>query len=187
MRKMSSTKPSPSRCISALGLRVGLGLDDGPQQARRAAARQQEAAAVGQCPLAEDLGVAGLVHDLGAEEHLGFDEVVVQAPHPLGRQVGGDHLDLGQQRAQLADGVLEVRGQLGELAPGDVTGGGPLAGHRLLVELDHVVGPHVGLAVEDVAHVGRVVVDIGAPGRHRAVPVGGRAPRRRSPSRCRAW
>jgi hypothetical protein len=150
------------------GLGIGLGFEDGAQQARADIPRLQQAAAVGQRPLAEDLTVAGLVHDLGAEEHLGFEEVVVHPPHPLGRQVGGDHLDLGQRRAELADGVLDVVGQLLQIAPRDVTGGGPLPGDGLFVELADVVGPHVGLLVEDVAHVRRRVLDVGTARRHGA-------------------
>ena len=115
---------------------VGLGVEDQLQEPLDHGRRPAQAAAVGQRPLAEDLGVPGLVHHLGAEEHLGFDEVVVDAPQPLGREVGGNHLHLGQHRGQLAHGVLDVGVERHQLAPGDVPGGAPLAADRLLVEVE---------------------------------------------------
>ncbi len=128
--------------------------------------RSPESASVGERPLAEDLGVPGLVHHLGAKEHLGLDEVVVDPPQPLGREVGRHHLDLREHGRELAHGVLEVGVERGELAPRDVAGRAPLAAHGLLVEVHHVVRPDLGLVVDGVAEIGDVRVDVGAPWRH---------------------
>ena len=122
---------------------VGLRIEDELQEALDYGSGLPEPATVGQGTLAEHLSVAGLVHHLSTEEHLGFDEVVIDPPQPLGREVGGDHLDLGQHRGQLAHSVLDIRVERGEVSPRDVAGGAPLAAHRLFVEVEDVVGPHL--------------------------------------------
>ena len=135
----------------------------------RAGEAAHQAAAVGQRALAEDLEVARLVHRLRAEEHLHLVEVLVHLPEPLGREVGGDHLDLGEERRDLALRALEVVGERLQLVPGDVARGAPLAGGTPpRTERDDVVGPDLVLLVVGVAHVGHVGVDDGAARRHRA-------------------
>ncbi len=147
---------------------VALGVEDQLEEVLDDGLGLADAAAVGQSALAEDLGVTGLVHHLGAEKHLRLDEVVVDPPQPLRREVGGDHLDLGQHRAQLAHRVFDVGVQLGQFGPGDVARGAPLAAHTLFVEIEEVVGPHLVLGVDRVAHVGYVGVDVGTARCHGA-------------------
>src|SRR5439155_361819 len=100
--------------------------------------------------LAEDLGMTRLVHRLGGDEVLHFEEVGVETSHPLGRDVGRDHFDLGQEGEELRVGLADVLRQLGplQLRPRDVRGGVPLPGHRLLVVALDVVGPHLALAAD---------------------------------------
>jgi len=66
--------------------------------------------------------MARLVEHLAGEEELHLVKVMVDAPQPLGRQVGGDELDLGQRRAQLADGTLDIVGKRLERVPWDIAG-----------------------------------------------------------------
>ncbi len=138
----------------------------------------QEAAAPGEGPLAEDLEVAGLVHDLGGEERLDLQELRRDPVHPLGREVAGQELDLGEEGGQLAGGLLEVLGEFFEFVPGDVLGGVPLPGLRLLVEGGDVVGPQVPLLGHDEVVVDGedVLVRIAdrAPGSEVAMVVGDR-------------
>jgi len=74
----------------------------------------------GQCALAEDLGVPGLVHHLAGEEVL---HLVVVGPgfckiHRR-REVAGHELDLSEERGELAGGQLQF---LGKPAPTRPTG-----------------------------------------------------------------
>ena len=144
--------------------------EDHPQHALGPRRRLQQAAAVGQRALAKHVHVAGLVEDLAREEELDLVEVVVDAPEPLRWEVAGDELHLSELRAQLADRPFDIFRQLLELAPRDVSGGAPLPGDRLLVELRAVVGPHGG-PVGDVvgAQAGCLRRNLGATRRHAAV------------------
>ena len=68
------------------------GVDDRAQ--RRGGAGLEQATAVSQRPLAEDVQVARLVHDLGAEEELRLEVLVADPGHPLARRVTSDELHL---------------------------------------------------------------------------------------------
>ena len=108
------------------------GLDDLAEST--AAALQEESAAVGEGALAEDVGVACFVHDLGHEEEAGFVVVGGDAGEPLAGHVAGDEFDFGEGSAELDHGALDVFGQVVHGVPGDVGGGGPLARDGFVVE-----------------------------------------------------
>src|SRR5262249_60225599 len=94
----------------------------------------------------------------------------IDRPPPFGGEIAGDDLPLGGLRAGLEDGTLDVLGQLLESVPGDVPGGAPLSGPRLLIELGAVVSPHrapVGHVVR--ADAWRLCRHLGATRRHAAV------------------
>src|SRR3990170_977262 len=135
-------------------LREVLGVQD-DAQGRPGLTLGEEAAAVHQGALAEDVQVARLVHDLREQEELRLVVGGVDPGQPLAWGVAGDELDLREEGAELAHRPLYIVRQRLDGLPGDVRGGRPLALDRLLVEKAGVLRP-------DVRLVG--VIDAGARG-----------------------
>ena len=115
------------------------------QQSNGAEPGRRHAAAIDEHPLAEDVEVTCLVHELCAEEELRFEVVGVDRLEKAARNVAGDELDLGEERAQRAHGLFDVVGLVADGVPGDVAGRGPLALQGFLVEQHRGFGPHVAL------------------------------------------
>ena len=131
-----------------------LGFEDLAQAA--ATALQQQAAAVGEGALAEDVGVARLVHHLRHQEESRLVVVGGDSGQPFAGHIAGDELDLGQRGAELGHRALDVLGQFVERVPGDVAGGGPLARDGFVVEQGGGVGEGFGGLADHVAHAGRL-------------------------------
>ena len=123
------------------------------EQSDGAEAGGGEAAAVDEGALAEDVEVAGFVHQLGAQEELGLEEVGVDGFEEASGHIAGDELDLGEEGAERTHGALNVVGLVADGVPGDVAGAGPLALERLFVEQHGAFGPDIAL-VAVLASVG---------------------------------
>ena len=122
-----------------------LGLDEVAQA--EAGALLEEPTAVSEGALAEDIGVARLVHDLGHEEEADLELIAADGGEPLAGYVTGDELDLGEHGRDLAHGALVLVGEFLKGVPGNVARGGPLALDRFLVEGEALVGPDIVLGL----------------------------------------
>ena len=138
-----------------------------------AGALQEEAAAVGEDALAEDLEVAGPVHDLGHEEEADLVVLWGETGEPLAGDVAGDEFDLGEEGTELAHGALDVVGEGTQCVPGDVGGGGPLPLDGLLVEHGDCFRPGFGGVQVGVAEAGGAGAWGGTPHAHGVVAGGG--------------
>ncbi|MDE3095168.1 MAG: helix-turn-helix transcriptional regulator [Chloroflexota bacterium] len=132
------------------------------QQADRARARLQQADAICQRALAEDVEVARLVHDLAGEEEADLEVLAADVRGILARDVTGDELDLREERAELRHRQLDLLGQVGKVRPGHVDGAAPLALHRLFVEQHRRLRPRCRLRGPDHLRVLRVGARRGA-------------------------
>ena len=102
----------------------------------------------GERPFGEDLDVARFVVDMAAEPQDQLNELRVDLRQEPGGHVQGGVFVLSQERHDLRHGPLgRVIQALGGL-PGDVAGGVPLLGGRLVDELADVVGPDRVAAAE---------------------------------------
>lgn len=112
-----------------------------------AGALGEEAAAIGEGAFAEDVGVAGFVHDLGHEEEAGFEVLGGDEGHPLAGDVTGDEFDFGEHGGELAHCSFKLIGEGFEGVPGDVAGGAPLPLGGFFVEHEAVFRPDVGFGL----------------------------------------